>query len=197
MKTRTAWEDEAPDKYIETQFRFNTLHTDGRKEHEDESVYKYTERFREYLQGESPESIIDVGCRLGYATRRMQRYWANLETYCVDVVPQSLAEAPQKRILADISNWHPEKTYANWAFCVATLEHAWNVENAARCLLQIANKGVYVVTDLEEDFGNPSHFACTTDPLEWVELFNEPPWTLRKLEVVEEGKAVEFIMERE
>ena len=64
----------------------------------------------------------------------------------------------------------------------AYLDYRYKVKELARRLRMIAD-------------GRPIG-SGGKDPLEWVDLFNEPPWGLRRLEVVEDGRAVEFIMEK-
>ena len=182
-----------PKDYIRRQWKYNTVHKDGSIEKDEEDALWFVDRMREHIEG-CPRRILDLGSRTGYASRKLQGHYPEAFIVSFDIVPTvSVAPIP----IAGDAHYLPFKDRIfDWTFACAIIEHFWNVELGADEMMRVS-KALYVVADVEEDFGNPSHFACTQHHEEWAELFDVAGWNLKKVEPLLEGRAVEIICERD
>lgn len=176
------------EEYVEAQRKVNFYHNNGQIEHLDEGTIEDVYKLWVWLQGKAYtcSSILDAGCRTGYAMEAMTSLFPQADIEGVDIVPEFVEIANERAdtIVGDIQDLPFEDNSFDWVFCVASIEHCQDVKKAAQELKRVAKVGIYVVTDLEgeESFANnPSHFYHNEDPCEWVDIFREDGWRLQQL----------------
>ena len=164
-------------------------------EHEDEEVYGWIRRFQAQIM-DYPKSILDIGCRSGYGTRRLKEIWPKADIQGIDINHLCLNKAPKYCLQMDACQLNYDGDAFEWIFSCATLEHVWNVDQAAQEWMRVASKGIYVVTNLEKE-PSASHYSWTLNPFDWLNSFDYPGWRLNHCATLENDKVFEFSFKRD
>lgn len=175
--------------YVAAQRLTNTRHADGmlQKPAESYPVFLFVEALQD-LEEPTPQSVLVIGCRLGYECEYLRRQWPHAEVVGLDIVPQFVEKTNQtgQAVLADMHDLPFSPSGFQWVFCSETLEHAYDAPLAAREILRVASRGIYVTAALEDcEMTNPSHWSFSQAPREWEHLFDEPSWRLLTSDTLE------------
>lgn len=177
-------------KYAELQYYVNNLHMDGRQEHQFEEAIYHAATFSKWLKHhELPvDSILDAGCRTGYAMEALGGRFPSARVVGVDIAPQFIEVAALRgeAVVGDLQELPFKDKEFDWTFSCTSIEHCPNLSKAISEMQRVSGYGFYIQTDLEDDATsakNPSHFANHENPGEWVSEFSHPDWWLVYLNV--------------
>jgi SAM-dependent methyltransferase len=182
-----------PEGYVQNQREGNFYHLDGREEHPSDA-YPILEAHEE-MEGrfKPPQSILVVGCRVGYELEALTKYYPKASILGVDIVPEFVAKTRKRGFTALEADMHKlpfARSLFDWTFCVGTLEHAYNAPKAAKELLRVTRKALYVTADMEEESKKligvtpegirliTSHCTFILDPEQWKAMFSNAAWRL-------------------
>jgi ubiquinone/menaquinone biosynthesis C-methylase UbiE len=175
-------------KYLAAQLACNLVHKDGRIEGDNEEACQYAKKLAKFLTTNkiTPRSVLDVGCRTGYALETFLEYLPTSRIVGVDIIPGFVGEA-KKRAEAYVADMHElpfkDKEF-DWVFCIGSIEHAYDAEKACRELFRVASEGVFISADCAPKAvfdTNPSHYSYRCGPSDWVKDMQQPGWQLISL----------------
>lgn len=176
---------DSPTNYVNTQLQHNLLHRDGSCCSFEEAAKDYMKdfalRIKEWEGPQADPSMLDAGCRLGYALPVYIEQFPAARVVGVDIVPEfiDIAARESEALVADLGALPFEDDEFDYAFCCQTIEHTLEPPLAARELLRVTKKGIFVSIPLEttiEYEHNPSHHMQSENPLDWMQLFRDPFW---------------------
>lgn len=178
----------APSDYVAVQ-REHNIRDEG-------NVYNLfvQERAREclhYLKKDKVTSILDVGCRNGYALAVFEERLPSARVVGIDIVPEFVEQARQvcNEVYEGDAHTLPfgDKEF-DVVFSSHTLEHCYDPPKAMAEVKRVARVSAFLVLPLEQhDPLNPSHFFNTVDPLEWARMACDDEWSLLSLDVNDRG----------
>ena len=132
----------------------------------------------------TPESVLDIGCRGGHAAEYFYHKFPSARVVGVDVVPQFCKEA-ETRIdevyCCDVHELPFKDKEFDYTFSSHTLEHCYNVQRAAKEMMRVTKRVLFLVVPLEtpqKAAENKAHFYHTENPIEWLNIFNCPEFSL-------------------
>jgi ubiquinone/menaquinone biosynthesis C-methylase UbiE len=181
---------EEPTGYVEAQYQVNNRHSDGSIEASYEEAIVHAARLAKWIkEARLPcDSILDAGCRTGYAMEALASHFPAAEVHGIDIVPEFVATANLRgeAIVGDLQALPYDDQQFDWTFSCTAIEHCYDLKAAATEMQRVSRIGYYVLTDLEDEQRfdqNPSHFTHHNDPAEWVDEFRHPAWWLMHLDV--------------
>ena len=171
--------------YVDVQRKVNSVHKDGSVETLTEEAIDEARGYAKWILSTSlpRESVLDAGCRVGYAMRIFRDHLPNARIAGVDIVPEFVAKAKRRgeAFVGDLQALPFADGEFHWTFCSAAIEHCPSPRKAMSELCRVTKYGVLILTDLEDKPGNLSHFWHHDDPADWVETLRQPDWRLIKL----------------
>lgn len=173
----------APDDYVLNQQKWNTFHRDGQVEHYAEDALGHLARFLGTIANR-PTSVLDAGCRVGYCLTKLMELFPSARVVGVDVVPafvEMSTDTGAEVHNADVCRLPFSDGEFDITFCNQTLEHCYDPTKGLAELCRVTKYGLFVGVPLEgiKTFeANPSHYARSGNPLDWLELFRPhyPQW---------------------
>ena len=159
-----------PTDYELNQHNFNVLEAGSDWEIESKTIAAHVAKTK-------PESVLDVGCRNGYALEVIREKSPETRIVGIDIDLQFVENTIMKNISARVADIHdlPFKDREfTWVMCIQTLEHAYDVERALANLCRVADHGIVISVPLQGKGAyskNPSHYAYSTRALDWLSLF--------------------------
>jgi len=179
-----------PKDYVKTQYEVNSRHNDGSIEATYEEAIEHANKLSTWIKETklSCESILDAGCRTGYAMEAFITQFPAIDVHGIDIVPEFIETAKLRgeAVVGDLQNLPYEDRQFSWIFSCTAIEHCYDLPKAAAEMRRTADIGFYVLTDLESKdrfLHNPSHFTYHNDPTEWIDEFKHPDWWLMYLNV--------------
>jgi SAM-dependent methyltransferase len=177
-----------PDDYVGSQFRYNAFHSDGQVETANEDGIHYAHVLCDFFTQAKlvPRSILDVGCRTGYALTVFEERLPTTRAVGVDIVPE-FVETAQLRGEARVADMHTlpfADGEFDWVFCIGSIEHAYDADLALAELFRVAREGVFLSADCAPRHvfdANPSHYTYKPGPSEWIVACQRPGWQLISL----------------
>lgn len=104
-----------------------------------------------YIADRNPETVLDVGCAMGYIVRRMRNLGVNafgvdVSDYCIERVPPEMAEYVRKLDITEGLPW-PDK-FLDMVVSFSTLEHIEpdKIDFVISEIVRVAKRGVISVT---------------------------------------------------
>ena len=178
----------APINYVEVQHAHN-VRSDG-------CVYNQfvQHRVREclaFLRKDKVTSVLDVGCRCGYALDTFQQHLPNARVVGLDLVPEFVEEAREvcdEVYVGDVHALPFKDQEFDLVFSSHTMEHCYDPQLALSEIRRVAKVAVFLVLPLEQpDPNNPSHYFETTNPLDWANMAQGDGWSTLSLHVNDRG----------
>jgi len=180
----------APVNYTDLQYKINNKHSDGSIESPYEEAIEHSIRLAKWIkEANLPcDSILDAGCRTGYAMEALSCNFPAAEVHGIDIIPEFIKTASLRgeAVVGDLHELPYSDRQFSWVFSCTAIEHCYDVPKAAKEMRRVANIGFYVLTDLEDKsrcLQNPSHFTYHNDPAEWIDEFRHNEWWLMHLSV--------------
>ena len=178
------------EEYVRVQHQVNNAHMDGRQEHQFEEAVYHAATFAKWLKHHDlpADSILDAGCRTGYAMEALGGHFPAAQVIGIDIVPEfiEVAKLRGEAVVGDLQNLPFEDCEFDWTFSCTAIEHCPDLAEAISEMQRVSQYGFYIQTDLEDkatSAKNPSHFANHPNPGEWIEEFSHPDWWLVYLNV--------------
>lgn len=141
------------------------------------------------VEGLKPKSILDVGCRDGFALATFESELDDTRIVGIDIVPEFVEAARKVANEVYVMDAHA-LTFADkefdYVFSSHTLEHCYDHELALREMKRLATKGLFLVVPIEPEAAtacNHSHYFSTTDPLIWANMVSDENWVVTGVEV--------------
>lgn len=162
------------EEYIRLQ-SWNDRHANGMYELESEydEALDQAERLEEAYG--LPSSVLVIGCRMGYEVRAFASYFPTSIITGIDIVPAFIEHAKlratQNVLVADMHDLPFHDRSFEWVYSTGTLEHAYDPKRVIDEMCRVATRLIYVTADIVEELRNTSHFAFSTEPQEWLDLF--------------------------
>ena len=164
--------------YIAVQKRTNWVHSDLSPIVEKERGTVHMRKFLTALAQLAPnlKSLLDVGCRYGYALNDALAAFPEARLVGVDIVPEFVEDTRDvgvEAVQASIEELPFADGEFDWVFSSHTLEHAKDVQKAAFELTRVAKHGLYLAVPLEkEEWGKnwEAHNTFYPNPMQWLEL---------------------------
>lgn len=190
---------------VEVQRAHNVIHKDGTPISFAEEAKEYMKEFahliKEWEGAQSDPSLLDAGCRWGYCLPVYMEWFPAARVVGLDIVPEFVEFSSRETecVVGDISALPFKDQEFDYTFCCQTLEHAPDTQTAAKELLRVTRKALYISVPLEGEGrfeGNPSHSFHTEDPMDWLTLFRAPEWVLWKVEWAKGPTYLNFILRR-
>lgn len=185
-----------PEYYVAKQRAVNAFHSDGSVETPTESGIKYAHVLAQYFIKAKivPRSILDVGCRTGYALDVFQELLPTTRAVGVDIVPEfvEIANDRGEALVADMHHLPFKNREFDWIMCIGTIEHAYDANLACSELFRVAKDGILISADCSPRAvfdANPSHYTYKSGPSEWVLNMHRPGWQLIYLDMPSGGVA--------
>ena len=178
------------ESYIASQREVNTFHSNQKRESFHEEALTHAKALSALIKtrGMPCESILDAGCRTGYAMDIFGEEFPAARVVGCDIVPEFVEIAAKRgeAVEADMQTLPFEDKEFDWVMSVTAIEHCPDAPKAASELLRVAKYGVFIITDLEDKARfdlNDSHYTYHNDPAEWVDVFRREGWWLMYLNV--------------
>jgi len=176
--------------YVAVQHQVNNRHRDGSIEAPYEEAITHAAKMAGWIKAARLpcESILDAGCRTGYAMEALASHFPAADVHGIDIVPEfiKIAQLRGEAVVGDLQALPYEDGQFDWTFSCTAIEHCFDLPKAAAEMRRVSRVGFYVLTDLEDKARfdqNPSHFTHHNDPAEWVDEFRHPEWWLMHLDV--------------
>ncbi len=164
------------DQYLHNQQQVNVQHSTGVLEDVGD-VLAMEDVLKDIQTHPDVETVLEVGCRLGYGPWAVQRRFRNVMAFGCDVVPAFIDIAKVRGgaeyYVWDLHDEPPEEldTVFDYVFSQGVLEHVHNPRVALDNLVSVTGGRFYHKIDCSPA-PNPSHYTVAT-PEEWVEWFAE------------------------
>lgn len=171
-----------PPNYIDSQR--DTVKTHFSKGY-DELVYTRAREFASNFPPTSTISILDLGCRRGYALEGFMEVLPHARVVGVDIVPEFADEARTTGAEVHCQDMHDLSLFKDgefdWIFTSHSIEHCYDIPRAIGEIQRISRAGIFAIMPIEEEkdaTANPSHYYHTTDPIDWLRLFQHHDWLM-------------------
>ena len=167
---------------VDVQRQWNSCHLDGSVEKANEEAIGYAKHLCAIIRQFNPTnevSILDVGCRTGYAMDTMASILPAARIVGVDIVPEFVNAALQSQdevLVASADRLPFADGEFDWVFASHVVEHCVDMPTALYEIRRVARVGCYFAVPLEpasQKFreSNPSHHWFIDDPLIWLQSF--------------------------
>lgn len=195
-----------PERYVELQKAYNSCHSNGRAENEEDLQAMCAVRLAAQRKIFGLESFLDVGCRMGYATHRLMLEAPGGKRFVgVDVVPEFVeyanANHPGDFMVADAHELPFGDGEFDALLCTQVLEHCYDFDRAVKEVLRVTKKVAYLGVPLEPDTeesrrANPSHHVFEPDTLRWLNRLVLPGWELVWCQIIGEQRYFDMMLVR-
>lgn len=139
-------------------------------------------------ENNKPISILDIGCREGYALEIFCERFPESRVVGIDIVPEFIESALElcdaEAIVADAHKLPFKDQEFEAVYTSHTLEHCYDVDLAIKEAKRVCRGALFIAVPLEhedETLKNESHFFSTMDPMVWAKKIESPDWVLVQL----------------
>lgn len=177
--------------YLQNQASVNVAHVNGLLENADD--HAKAERILDDVEQYLPETVLEIGCRLGLVPWRIARSFPTTlsrgHVIGIDIVPGFIeiaeirarmipVECPLQFLVRDMHNLTFEDELFDYVFSLAVLEHSHDPETAMAEAFRVCRQRIYLEIDLEPKGKGGAHYTVETDPEDWLAMC-PPGFTLR------------------
>lgn len=169
--------------YLTNQGSANIAHANALLENPDD--HAKAERILDDVEQFLPETILEIGTRLGLIPFRLARAYPTILTrggvWGIDIVPEfiEIARARAKLVPSEVTPVYEVADMhqlpfldrgMEYVFSIAVMEHAHDPASAIAEAFRVCSNRIYLEIDLCPNDRSGSHYTVETDPDDWLDL---------------------------